>query len=674
VEDGVQTIRWQSGGWTLANVDPSVDPAIVARLNSTGSDRLFYPRTPRYFNFIHEQQRLGVTAALQWRPSEVLEFDYDLLYAGYQARRYENFLDAQSFTRTNSTGLPETVIRSLEVNGNDIVRAQLGKVDTRLDARRDDSDTRFIQHSLVGRWAATDRLDVRGLLGSNESDFENDTLTLQAISDNSDFAWDFRGNDRVPLWDWGVDLNSAEPWRLDLYRPRRNEVENSYRSAKLDFDYDLGSLLLRGGVAQTRYDFRQRDFGIDVTTSGLIRGRRINDLTIALPYGFGNNFNLPPGAPSTWLVVDLNRASQVLNLDQFAAARTQLQAASNRDVREESFAAYLQADFDFDFGIGNTLLRGNAGVRRAATDLTATGTLGNLPVSLQRDYARYLPSLNLTWELQEDLLLRFAANRNFTRPTLTSLTPNGTVSLTTRTIAYGNPDLAPFSADSYDLSLEWYYSESGHLAMSPFFKDVDVFVVSQNSQQTYLETGLPIELLGDQSQATPTDVFTVRRPVNGGDARVRGIELMVQQGFAFLPGWLAGTGVAANYTFVDSKAPFTFPDGSVRTFALPGVSRHSANLTVYYENERFGVRLSGNYRDRYLTAVPGANGNDSAGDNAATYVDFSAFWNLDDRLKLTLEALNLSNEAEDQYVDTSDRVNSYAKSGRQLLLGLRYSF
>jgi hypothetical protein len=39
-----------------------------------------------------------------------------------------------------------------------------------------------------------------------------------------------------------------------------------------------------------------------------------------------------------------------------------------------------------------------------------------------------------------------------------------------------------------------------------------------------------------------------------------------------------------------------------------------------------------------------------------------------------LEALNLSNEAEDQYVDTSDRVNSYAKSGRQLLLGLRYSF
>lgn len=672
VEDGVQTLRWQSGGWTLANVDPSVDPAIVARLNSSGSDRLFYPRTPRYFNFIHDQQRLGVTAALQWRPSEVVEFDYDLLYAGYQARRYENFLDAQSFTRTNATGLPETVIRSLEVDGNDIVRARLSRVDTRLDARRDDSDTRFIQHSLVGRWAATDRLDVRGLLGVNESEFENDSLTLQAISENSDFAWDFRGNDRVPLWGWGVDLNSAEPWRLDLYRPRRNEVENSYRSAKLDFDYDLGPLLLRGGVAQTRYDFRQRDFGSDVSTSGLIRGRRIDDLTIALPYGFGSNFNLPPGAPRTWRVVDLNRASELLNLDQFAAARTQLQAASNRDVREESFAAYLQADFDF--GIGDTLLRGNAGVRRASTDLIATGTLGTLPVSLRRDYARYLPSLNLTWELREDLLLRFAANRNFTRPTLTSLTPNGTVSLTTRTIAYGNPDLAPFSADSYDLSLEWYYSENGHFAMSPFLKNVDVFVVSQNSQQTYRETGLPIELLGDQSQATPADVFTVRRPVNGGDARVRGMELMVQQGFAFLPGWLAGTGVSANYTFVDSEAPFAFPDGSMRTFALPGVSRHSANLSVYYENERFGLRLSGNYRDRYLTAVPGANGNDSAGDNAATYVDFSAFWNLDDRLKLTLEALNLSNEAEDQYVDSSDRVNSYAKSGRQLLLGLRYSF
>ena len=672
VEDGVQTIRWQSGGWNLANVASTVDPAIVARLNSTGADRLFYPRTPRYFNFIHDQQRLGVTTALQWHPSEFLEFDYDILYADYDAVRYENFLDAPSFTRTNSTGLPETRVRSLQVVGNDIVRAELSNVDTRLDARRDDSETRFIQHSLVGRWTATDRLAVRGLVGFSESKFENDTLTLQAVSNNSDFGWDFTGNDRVPLWNWGVDLGSAEPWRLDLYRPRRNEVDNGYRSAKLDVDYSLGSVLLRAGLAQTRYDFKQRDFGADVTTAGLIRGRRIDDLVVALPYGFGDNFALPGGAPTSWLVVDLDRAEGVLNLAQFAASRALAIASEDRDVREDTAAAYLQADFDWT--LGSTLLRGNVGVRRASTELTASGTLAALPVTLRRDYARNLPSLNLAWELNDQWQVRLAANRNFTRPTLGSLTPNGSVSLTTRTINYGNPDLQPFAADSYDLSFEWYYSDDGYMAVSPFYKAVDVFVVSQSTQQAYRDTGLPIALLGDQSQATAADVFTVRRPVNGGDANVRGLEMLAQQAFTFLPGWLAHTGVAANYTFVDSDALFAFPDGNQRNFALPGVSRHSANLTAYYEDDRFGLRLSGNYRDRYLTAVPGANGNDSAGVNAATYVDFSAFVNLGKEMKLTFEALNLTNEAEDQYVDTSDRVNSYAKSGRQYLVGLRYTF
>ncbi len=672
VEDGVQTTRWQSGGWNLANVSPAVDPTLAARLNTRGADALFYPRTPRYFNFIHDQQRIGSTLALQWRPSEALTFDYDLLYARFDAERRENFLDAQSFTRTNATGLPETTLQRIEVQGNDIVYAELGNVDNRLDARRDRSLTTFLQHSLNAQWQANDRLTVHGLLGASDSEFEVDTLTLQAISDNQDFVWDFRSDDRVPLFGWGVGLNDTADWRLDLYRPRRSTVDNGFRMAKLDLDVDLGAMVLRGGVSHNRYDFRQRDFGVDVTTPGLIRGRGIGDLAISLPYGFGDNLDLPNGAPRTWLVLDLDRAGSVLNLDQFAAARDQALPASDRDVREQTLATYVQADFNTPIG-DEQRLRGNVGLRFPGTELTATGTVGGLPVTFQRDYSKLLPSLNLTWEMSESALLRLAANRNFTRPTLGSLTPGGSVSLTTRTISLGNPDLEPFAADSLDLSFEWYFSERGYLALAPFYKKVDVFVVTENVQQAYRDTGLPVALLGDQSQATPADLFTVQRPVNGGGANVRGLEASVQQDFSFLKGWLSHTGVSANYTFVDSEAPFTFPDGSVRRFALPGVSRHSANLSAYYEDARFSLRLSANYRDRYLTAVPGANGNDSAGVNAATYIDFSASCNLSERLKLTLDALNLGNEAEDQYVDSSDRVNSYAKSGPQLLLGLRWA-
>ena len=58
--------------------------------------------------------------------------------------------------------------------------------------------------------------------------------------------------------------------------------------------------------------------------------------------------------------------------------------------------------------------------------------------------------------------------------------------------------------------------------------------------------------------------------------------------------------------------------------------------------------------------------------NAATYVDASLFWNVTPRFTVTLEGVNLTNQAEDQFVDSSDRVSSYARSGRQLLAGIRW--
>lgn len=685
VEDGVQTIRWQpggttaaTGGWTLANVAPTVDPAIVARLNTPSvggvpaANALFYPRTPRYFNFIHDQQRLGLTGALQWRPTESLSFDYDVLFARFEAERRENFLDAPSFTRTNSTGLPQTTIRDIAVSGNDIVFANLGNVDNRLDARRDQGVSDFIQHTVNGVWNATDRLTLRGLLGTTSSDFENDTLTLQALSDNNDFLFDFRGNDRVPLFQFGVSLTDPAPWRLDLYRPRRQEVGNDYETAKLEAEYDYAPFVLKTGASFTRYEFSARDFGVDVTTSGLIRGRAIGDLVQPLPYGFGGNFALPAGAPNSWIVIDLDGAEQTLNLAQFNAQRTTTLTDSNRDVREEVAAAYLQADFETSL-LGQRL-RGNLGVRVAQTKLAATGVVSGSPVTFDQDYTDTLPSLNLVWEPLDSLVVRFAANRNLTRPTLTSLTPGGSVSLTTRTIRIGNPELDPFRADSFDLSTEWYFSDDGYLAVSPFFKKVDVFIGSESFQAPYSETGLPVSFLGDQSQATPADLFTVIRPVNGGDADILGVEFLYQHDFKFLPGLLGNTGMVVNYTYLDSSAPVAVGAGISRDFPLPGVSEHSANATLYYETARLGGRVSVNYRDSYLTNTDLTNGNRAAGFNAATYVDVSAFYNVTDKLRLTFEGLNLTNEAEDQFTDVSDRVNSYAKSGAQFLFGLRYSY
>jgi len=105
------------------------------------------------------------------------------------------------------------------------------------------------------------------------------------------------------------------------------------------------------------------------------------------------------------------------------------------------------------------------------------------------------------------------------------------------------------------------------------------------------------------------------------------------------------------------------------------------------------VRVSAAYRDKYLTTVPGRNlivptvaagSTDPAlpisdrhveGTNSTLNVDFSSSYKLNDNIEFTLEALNLTDEYQDQYVDGQANLLSYYHyQGRQYLLGARFKF
>jgi outer membrane receptor protein involved in Fe transport len=108
---------------------------------------------------------------------------------------------------------------------------------------------------------------------------------------------------------------------------------------------------------------------------------------------------------------------------------------------------------------------------------------------------------------------------------------------------------------------------------------------------------------------------------------------------------------------------------------LVGLSQTAYNATLYYEDDRFSTRLSGAYRDEYLTTAPGRNGNDVEGTAETFNLDFSATWNYSDALQFTVEALNLTDEFQDQWVDSrADRLSYYHHTGRQYYFGLRYSY
>jgi TonB-dependent receptor len=298
--------------------------------------------------------------------------------------------------------------------------------------------------------------------------------------------------------------------------------------------------------------------------------------------------------------------------------------------------------------------------------------------TVERTYDDWLPALNITAEVTPDVLLRFGAAKVMTRPNLGSLTPGGSLSTVgVFSVSSGNPNLDPIRATTYDLSAEWYFAKDALLSVGLFYKDIDSYIQTSRISQPFSASGLPLALL-DGLGVSPNDTFLFSQPVNTQGGPLKGIEVSYQQPFSFLPGVLRRTGAIFNVTVVDSKIDYISarsPTGFVQN-DLVGLSKNAFNATLYYEDERFSARVSGAYRDKYLTAVPsGTSTNDVDGVRETFTVDASASYAINKRLKVTFEGLNLTDAFNDQYTDSRrDSVYVYSHTGRQYNFGLRYSF
>jgi TonB-dependent receptor len=159
---------------------------------------------------------------------------------------------------------------------------------------------------------------------------------------------------------------------------------------------------------------------------------------------------------------------------------------------------------------------------------------------------------------------------------------------------------------------------------------------------------------------------------------VKGIELGFQAPFrAFssaLPPVLRDMGVLANYTYVDSTADYTFFGNPVRERLL-FLSNGQYNATLYYDDSKFSARASLAYRDDFLTEGPTSQGNLWAYAEPTTRLDASTSYNVNEHLKLSLEALNLTDAPDAGRVDIdAERRAIYTKFGRTFMLGARVSY
>jgi iron complex outermembrane receptor protein len=354
-------------------------------------------------------------------------------------------------------------------------------------------------------------------------------------------------------------------------------------------------------------------------------------------------------------------------------------SGNNRSVEEKTTGAYAQIDFDLDTTLP---VRGNVGVRYVNTDQYSKGyqVAGGSPIQVRssRSYDDWLPSANIVIEPRENLLVRLAAAKVMARPGLGSLTPGGSVSVSgnNRTVNSGNPLLDPTRATTYDMAIEWYFAPESILSLGVFHKKIDSFVATNAITAPF--TGNPYGIPDSVASAacgaiagcSPSADWVFNQPVNTDGGDLTGFEVSYQQPFTFLPGLWSNFGVMANYTFVDSE--IQYPSGVTNT--LTELSKNAYNGTLYYEDDRFSARISGTYRDGYLTQVPGRNGNAIEGVVDTFNVDASASWQVNDSFALTLEGINLTDEVPTQYVGDYNLVSVHHHTGRQVFAGFRYKF
>ena len=646
---------------------------------------LIFQRGNRLSVWGADNERLGVTTALQWRPVESLTLTLDGLYGKFSNDRSENHLATRASVGSTILGAatPHSgvttaapVLRSIQYDQyNTILYADVANTVFATETRRQETENTFKQLVLTGEWEVSEKLKVDGHIGQETSDYDipiSDKFYTEAFGD---LITDYRGKTAKNTYGWNtIDPNNYRAHEIDFSATyQTTELNNAEINLAYKFDEALilkGGLSFRGfknsGYTQTNDDVNKTPW-----EKGTLDDRVTNYYKI-----------FDKHKDQSWIIVDWNKA-----LAQYNVTRTLSAPKSVYEVEEETKAGYVQLDWKTE--LAGMRLRGNIGARAYDTELTSSGvttrtTAGvsyNVPATVKKSYSGVLPAFNAVLEVSDQFQIRAAAAQNINRPALAAYAMNGTISVdgSTVTVSTGNPNLDPYTSDEFDLSAEWYFGSVGMLTAGVFHKKIDGLVSSQTvTNVPYSSTGLAEGLYPGVTGSTNVASYT--RQVNLNDATLTGLELSAQSDFFFLPGPLKNMGVVANLTLIDSETT-----NKINTLdfkgEIYGMSDVNSNITLYYETPKWGGRMSANYRSDYTI--------DSGGFEATTYVDAAAFYQLSPRIRLTLDGVNLTDEREAQYnsfwvYDTTkklvvtqpgaQRLWNHTKSGRTVFFGANIQF
>ncbi|MET0535277.1 MAG: TonB-dependent receptor [Steroidobacter sp.] len=668
---------------------------------------------PRYFattsrSFQQKETsevRDGAIGTVQWQPTENLDITIDGQYSNRESLELRNMLAITEAAR----GIRPLVIGG---EGNDFSQGSLisyagnSNLEVQMERRLREEDYRGGGATVT--WNR-DRWEIAGDISYSKSHrTELQKASNMRAPQRVVYIYD-RSNDEVPNVTFS-NFDITNPDNFLTVTPANNTNYARYRlvtdrydeigAARFDVTYELDGFLtaIKSGVRYSEHERtndanNNNDRAIPITYDGRTPAQLIAaaNQNCRRPFATDSFMSGSDTNINSWALFDNDCVFRTYTGQDTLPLLADSRGPEDINVTEKISAFYVMSNFASE--LWSKPMAGNFGVRYVRTTVDSKGyrsevivtpsvagsaaTITVVPGTLTEikgsgDYDYVLPSANVSFELTDVTKLRLAAYRALSRVGIeefnVGVSPIADATATTvqgvlANSNTGNPQLKPLISWNLDASLEFYLSQDTLVSFASYYKWLKG--ASFDAAQPF-----PTSIVANGQLVT----FNAIAPANDQERReLYGFELTGSHAFTYLPSPLDGFGVTGGYNYVESD--FEFPDPTtvapyVDPAGLRGLSKHTANGSLYWEKFGFSLRASYVYRSDYSKPNSGTLRNvDSSG-----YLNLSAQYDVTSYLQLKLQALNVTDTRDIMYKAGGDSITEVSESGTQYYFGARVRF
>ncbi len=267
----------------------------------------------------------------------------------------------------------------------------------------------------------------------------------------------------------------------------------------------------------------------------------------------------------------------------------------------------------------------------------------------EKEYLRWFPSINLSYNVRENLIARVAYSTAVGRPNFNQYAggvslPDPETPQPSDQITVSNVAIKPWSARTFNARLEYYFERIGQVSVGAFRRDFENFFGNTvlPASPEFLELySLDPNVYGDYPIVTQHNIEST--------VRMQGINVAYKQALTFLPHWARGVQVFANGSAQRLLGP--------ATSNFPGFIPKTASWGVSLNRSKYGLRANWNYRGHQRRNASTGNSIEPGTFtywSKRLYLDLNAEYNLSKHFALYAALRNV--------LDSPDDVQVYGPS------------